>query len=507
MEWKIRVFCLAAGFLLLSSMANATSYALICVKDATGEESCIPASEVQVKPGAFYVKTIRTQPIFPETAGPAQDHVNVVFYGTLQSSGFEIVDGYLKRLKEDYGDKISVEIKHYFPKDFILFAEQAAEASECARDQGKFDEFNRKIFATRRQPQELRLLEEHAVEAGLNASEFKACLSSGNKKNVVEKHLAEANASGVDTDVTVIGKHQIYGAFEYEAYKTAVESALRGTPFSLENFTKVRGEDFELPKPKHSRSIDSAVAAAIDFYEPEPSPLHLKFVFSNDKLNWTKRMLLIADAGGIIEKAEEEKKTVYLTLGSDKVDGFSSFSGISIDFDDAYPRPIIPSPTPSPEVSITPEKNETSNIPPIEPQETVIASHSAVIKISDGTEEKRIEVSEENGFLTVESQGVKASVSNDAQLGFGMQGIEIEGKQVILPDQALASITPTPVVFESHVIELKNRLFNPVYEVRATSKAKILGVIPADYTLNAVVDAVDGSIEKIERPWWAFLAN
>ena len=54
---------------------------------------------------------------------------------------------------------------------------------------------------------------------------------------------------------------------------------------------------------------------------------------------------------------------------------------------------------------------------------------------------------------------------------------------------------------------MKIRVFHRVYEVRATSKAKILGVIPADYTLNAVVDAVDGSIEKIERPWWAFLAN
>jgi protein-disulfide isomerase len=48
-------------------------------------------------------------------------------------------------LFEKYGDKISLEYRH-FPLGFHASAQKAAEASECAREQGKFWEMHDMIF-------------------------------------------------------------------------------------------------------------------------------------------------------------------------------------------------------------------------------------------------------------------------------------------------------------------------------------------------------------------------
>lgn len=51
----------------------------------------------------------------------------------------------IEGLFEKYGDKISLEYRH-FPLSFHASAQKAAEASECAREQGKFWEMHDLIF-------------------------------------------------------------------------------------------------------------------------------------------------------------------------------------------------------------------------------------------------------------------------------------------------------------------------------------------------------------------------
>ena len=51
----------------------------------------------------------------------------------------------IEGLLEKYGDKISLEYRH-FPLSFHASAQKAAEASECAREQGKFWEMHDLIF-------------------------------------------------------------------------------------------------------------------------------------------------------------------------------------------------------------------------------------------------------------------------------------------------------------------------------------------------------------------------
>ena len=52
----------------------------------------------------------------------------------------------MKALLEKYGDKVSLEYRHY-PLSFHPYAQKAAEASECAGEQGKFWEMHDKMFS------------------------------------------------------------------------------------------------------------------------------------------------------------------------------------------------------------------------------------------------------------------------------------------------------------------------------------------------------------------------
>ncbi len=51
----------------------------------------------------------------------------------------------MKAIMEKYGDKVSLEYRHY-PLSFHPYAQKAAEASECAGEQGKFWEMHDKMF-------------------------------------------------------------------------------------------------------------------------------------------------------------------------------------------------------------------------------------------------------------------------------------------------------------------------------------------------------------------------
>lgn len=47
----------------------------------------------------------------------------------------------------------------------------------------------------------------------------------------------------------------------------------------------------------------------------------------------------------------------------------------------------------------------------------------------------------------------------------------------------------------------------PVYEVVGTASRRLFFFIPVSFSVKTVVDAKTGDIEKIEKPWWSFLAR
>ncbi len=57
----------------------------------------------------------------------------------------------VNQVLSEYGDKVLFAYKHFPLTQIHPLAQKAAEASECARDQGKFWEFHDKLFATQQE--------------------------------------------------------------------------------------------------------------------------------------------------------------------------------------------------------------------------------------------------------------------------------------------------------------------------------------------------------------------
>lgn len=131
----------------------------------------------------------------------------------------------VKQVKETYGDSIEFVYKH-FPLPSHTFAQKAAEASECARNQGKFWEYHNILFAN-----QLALtvsdLKQYALDLGLNGDQFNGCLDSDIKKDIVRNNLLEGQRKGVTgTPSFFINGKKLVGAQPFSEFKKVIDSEL-----------------------------------------------------------------------------------------------------------------------------------------------------------------------------------------------------------------------------------------------------------------------------------------
>lgn len=99
----------------------------------------------------------------------------------------------LKTLKLKFGDKIKIEQKHFPLRPTTFFA---AEASECARRQNKYESFKDMIFENFG-VYSLTKMTEIAQTLELNMKDFETCIKSGSAKQYVQKQVTEGEVLGI----------------------------------------------------------------------------------------------------------------------------------------------------------------------------------------------------------------------------------------------------------------------------------------------------------------------
>lgn len=132
--------------------------------------------------------------------GPEDAKVKIVEYSDYQCPYCQRAHNIIKDIKDLYGDNVAVEFNHFPLRSIHPYAQKAAEASECANDQGKFWEYSNMLFKNNVNLKKNNL-KDYAKELSLDMDKFNTCLDSGAKEIVV------------DTD-----------------YNDAVNKGLRGTP-------------------------------------------------------------------------------------------------------------------------------------------------------------------------------------------------------------------------------------------------------------------------------------
>ena len=126
-------------------------------------------------------------------------------------------DDAVAKLKKNFGNAIVWEYKH-FPLSFHPLAQKAAEATECARDQGKFWEMHAKLFEVS-PALEVDKLKGYAKDLGLDTSKFNTCLDTGAKTAKVAADFAEGQSKGVTgTPAFFINGQSLVGAQPYESF-------------------------------------------------------------------------------------------------------------------------------------------------------------------------------------------------------------------------------------------------------------------------------------------------
>lgn len=133
----------------------------------------------------------------------------------------------VNQILKDYPNDVRFVYRH-FPLSFHAEAQKAAEASECAADQGKFWEMHDKIFEENgKGTMSVSRWKEIARELGMNGSQFDGCLDSGEKSGRVAQDLQEGSIAGIaGTPGTFVNGQLVEGAVPYTTFKSIIDAQL-----------------------------------------------------------------------------------------------------------------------------------------------------------------------------------------------------------------------------------------------------------------------------------------
>ena len=135
-----------------------------------------------------------------------------------------------KQLRAEYeaSGKVRFEFKHMNIGGPVT--REAAMASECAADQGRFWDYHDALFsrqASSANPFTKPLLKRYAAELGLDAALFDPCVDNNVHSATVAADESEARGLGITgTPTFFINGKKIQGAYPYEQFKAEVEAAL-----------------------------------------------------------------------------------------------------------------------------------------------------------------------------------------------------------------------------------------------------------------------------------------
>jgi protein-disulfide isomerase len=178
-------------------------------------------------------RTVSTQ---GRTLGPENPRVTIEEYSDFQCP-------YCARAAQTMDPKIEEEyvadgrVKLVF-HPVALFGQEsiwAAEAAECANDQGKFWEYHDKLFENQRGENQgafaIKNLKSFAEELALDTQAFNQCIDSHQHEDLVKAETQDAAKKGIQATPTfVVGEQTVDGPRSYNDLKKVIEAELRKNP-------------------------------------------------------------------------------------------------------------------------------------------------------------------------------------------------------------------------------------------------------------------------------------
>jgi protein-disulfide isomerase len=163
--------------------------------------------------------------------GPQDAKVSIIAYsdfGCSHCANFAL--GQEKQLRAEYEPtgNVRYEYRHFIisPPDTA----NAANASECAADQGRFWDYHDLLFSQQgvaQSPFAKANLKQYAAQLGLNTQQFDECVDQDSHLEKVYRETADGKDAGVSgTPTFFINGESIPGEVPYVQFKAAVDAGL-----------------------------------------------------------------------------------------------------------------------------------------------------------------------------------------------------------------------------------------------------------------------------------------
>jgi protein-disulfide isomerase len=157
--------------------------------------------------------------------GPENAPIEMIEFSDFQCPYCESAFPTVNQVLNTYGDRIHFIYRHY-PLAIHPRARPAAEAAQCAAEQGKFWQFHDRLFGD-----QSRLSDEdfkqHAAQLGLDTTQFNACVDSHKYTAEIDTDIHAGDEAGVSgTPAFYINGRMLSGAQPFEAFKRIIDEEL-----------------------------------------------------------------------------------------------------------------------------------------------------------------------------------------------------------------------------------------------------------------------------------------
>jgi protein-disulfide isomerase len=157
--------------------------------------------------------------------GPANAPIELIEFSDFQCPFCLRANPTVKQVLSTYGNKIRFVYRNY-PLPSHPNARPAAEAAQCANDQGQFWAYHDRLFAdpTKLSDADLKA---SAAALGMDAAKFNACFDSHKYKTRIDTDLQAGNEAGVNgTPAFFVNGRLLSGAQPFEEFKRVIDEEL-----------------------------------------------------------------------------------------------------------------------------------------------------------------------------------------------------------------------------------------------------------------------------------------
>ena len=224
----ILVLCTIGFFILLGLMLGGEAEAT--VKPAVNKPAAVAPSPQPAAPADEGVGEVKPIGADEYSIGPDDAPVTIITYTDIECPFCGRFHPSFEQALEDFDGQIQATIRH-FPLSFHQQARPAANAAECAGEQGEYFEFISELFSNQQNLSD-DFYEEVAADLGLNVGKFNDCVSSQKYDAKVTADMNSGLAAGVKgtPGTIIVGPNSepqlVPGAVPYEQFKAMIEAAL-----------------------------------------------------------------------------------------------------------------------------------------------------------------------------------------------------------------------------------------------------------------------------------------